>query len=212
MRSVEASGRTVEEAVERALRQLGVERSQVEVEVLDEPGRGWLGLIGQRPARVRVTYRPAKAEAAVAFVLGVCRRMGLDARCRVVEEDDAIRVELSGGGLASLIGRRGRTLDALQYLTNVAATRASGDRRPVVVDADGYRRQREERLRRLALRLAERARRTGREVALQPMSARERRIVHLALRDDPHVRTESVGEEPLRKVVIRPQGGSGDSE
>lgn len=207
MRSVEASGRTVEEAVERAVRELGVERARVEVEVLEEPSRGFLGVFGQRPARVRVTYRPSKAEAAVEFVMGVCRRLGLDARCEVREEDGALRVELTGPGLATLIGRRGRTLDALQYLADVSATRQSGDRRPLVVDADGYRRQQEERLRRLALRMAERARRTGRAVVLRPMPARERRIVHLALRDLPGVRTESVGEEPLRKVVIRPEAG-----
>lgn len=209
MRSVEATGRTVEEAVDAALRRLGAERQQVEIEVLEEPSRGLFGWFGQRLARVRVTYRAGKAETVERFVRGVCERMGLRADLRVEEDAEVIRVEISGQGLGVLIGRRGSTLDALQYLAHVAGTRWTGDPRPVVIDADGYRRRREEGLRRLALRLAQRVRRTGHPVALRPMSARERRIVHLALRDDPHVRTESVGEEPFRKVVIRPQRSAG---
>lgn len=205
MRSVESTGRTVEEAVREALRLLGAERSQVEVEVLEEPSRALWGLLGQRPARVRVSHRPGKLEAAVAFVRGVCERLGLAAEVQARDEDGAIRVQVSGSGLGLLIGRRGSTLEALQYLANVAATRASGERQPVVIDPGGYRERREEALRRLARRMAERARRTGRRVTLEPMTAPERRIVHLALQEVPGVRTESVGEEPFRKVVIIPQ-------
>lgn len=205
MRSVEATGRTVEEAVAEAVRQLGVDRSAVMIEVLEEPSRGLLGLIGQRPARVRATYQPTKAEAALQFVRGLCERLGLSVQVSVRDEADSVVVEIAGADLGALIGRRGQTLEAVQYLANVAAARVTGDRRTVIVDAGGYRRRRQEALERLARRMAERVRRTGRKVSLEPMTAQERRIVHLALRDTPGVRTESVGEEPFRKVVIFPQ-------
>ena len=202
MWSVVTTGRTVEEALEAALARLGAERHQVEVEVLEQPARGLWSWLNPRPARVRVSLKVGKADAVAIFLRGLCARIGVHAEVRVEEDSEAVRAELVGQGLGRLIGRRGTTLDALQYLTHVATTRLTGDPRPVVVDVDGYRREEEQR--RLARRLAQRVRRTGKPITLRPMSARERRIVHLALRDDPRVRTESVGEEPFRKVVIRP--------
>lgn len=206
MREVEKTGRTVEEAVEAALQELGVSREQVEVEVLDEGGRGFLGLLKGREARVRVRWRPSKAEFAAEFLRQVGDYMELPLKVVSRQEGDVINIDIDGESLGLLIGRRGQTLEALQYLTNVAAARAVGDHTPVVIDVHGYREKRGEALRRLARRAAEKAIRYGREVSLEPMPAPDRRIIHLALKDNPRVRTQSRGEEPYRKVVVAPVG------
>jgi spoIIIJ-associated protein len=146
----------------------------------------------------------AAGERAVKLLADISRAMGLTVNCEVKTDDEAIRIDVSGPEVGNLIGRRGQTLDALQYLVSLAAYRSdeSGERRRVIVDVEGYRRRREETLRRLAVQLADRARRSGRDVMLEPMSAQERRIIHLELQDSPYVTTRSIGEEPYRKVVI----------
>jgi spoIIIJ-associated protein len=146
----------------------------------------------------------AAGERAVKLLSDISRAMGLSVNCEVKTDDEAIRIDVSGPEVGNLIGRRGQTLDALQYLVSLAAYRSdeSGERRRVIVDVEGYRRRREETLRRLAVQLADRARRSGRDVMLEPMSAQERRIIHLELQDSPYVTTRSIGEEPYRKVVI----------
>ena len=210
---IEVRGRTVEEALDAAARQLGVDREALEARVVVEPSRGWLGLVGQRDAVVQARVRPTKARFAVAFLDELARRAGLAARVTVEETQDRIVARMEGGPeLGALIGRHGAALDALQYLLNVAAARVSDERRRVHLDVAGYRERRRQALERLALRMAERARRTRRPVALEPMPAAERRVVHLALQNHPEVRTESTGTEPHRRVVIvprRPARGSG---
>ena len=205
MRSLETTGRTVEEAVNAALEQLGIDRQQAEIEILEEPARGLFGLLGPRQARVRVTAKRSKAEFVKEFIQEVCQRMGLAVPTVEVQEgEQAVEVQISGPDVGLLIGRRGRTLQALQFLTNLAAGRASRERKRVVIDVEGYRRRRAQSLERIARHAAQRARRTGRRVALEPMSAAERRAVHLALQSFQGIRTESEGEEPFRRVVIMP--------
>lgn len=205
MREVEKAGRSVEEAVAAALAALGVDRDAVEVEVLSDEGvRGFLGLLRSREVRVRVFLKPSKGEFAAEFLRELGDIMELPLKVVAREEGDAIHVDMEGSDVALLIGRHGQTLDALQLLTNIAAGRGTEDRRQVVVDVEGYRRRRGEALERLALRLAAQAVRTRREVEMEPMSAQERRLVHLALQGDTRVSTESRGEEPERRVVILP--------
>lgn len=202
---IEVRARTVEEALAAAAERLGVARDDLEAEVVEEPSRGFLGLVGQRDAVVRARARLTKARFAALFLSEVARRAGLAVRVRVEEHAGFIAARVEGGpDLGVLIGRRGAALQALQYLVNVAAGRVSEERRRIVLDVGGYRERRREALERLALRMAERARRTRRQVILEPMSAAERRIIHLALQDHPDVRTESTGAEPNRRVVIVP--------
>ncbi|HEY8416061.1 MAG TPA: RNA-binding cell elongation regulator Jag/EloR, partial [Thermaerobacter sp.] len=161
--------------------------------------------VGHRDAIIRARPRLTKARFARLFLAEVARRAGLAVQVRVEEHPGFIAASVEGGpGLGILIGRRGAVLEALQYLVNVSATRISDERRRIIVDVGGYRERRREALERLALRMAERVRRTRRQVVLEPMSAAERRIVHLALQDHPDVRTESTGTEPNRRVVILP--------
>lgn len=202
---VETTGRSVDEAVELALAELGVGRDQVEVEILEEvENRGFLGIVRHREVRVRVRRKESRADLAAEFVRQVGDLLELPLKVTAAEDAEKIAVDVEGVDLGLLIGRRGQTLEALQYLTNAVVNRVSRERRPIVVDVQGYRRRRGEALERLARRMAERAVRTGREVVLEPMTPQDRRIVHLALQGHSRVATASEGEEPFRKVVITP--------
>lgn len=202
MQSVEKQGKTIDEAIMLALEDLGTTLEQVETEVLEEPSKGFLGILGGKPARVKVTLKPDPMSLLEEFIQGICERMGSSVNIEVLPGDDGVKVNLAGQSLGLLIGKHGQTLDSLQYLANVVYNRNAELRQRVIVDAGGYRERREETLLRLANRLADKAKRTGRRVMLEPMSAHERRIIHTALQDDSQIVTYSEGEEPYRKVVI----------
>lgn len=219
--SLEVIAPTVEQAIEQGAAELGIPASDLEVEVLDEGSRGVLG-VGARQARVRVSVRPAGAaaedddapalRAAREVTEELLRRMGLTAhvasRWGDPPESDQPRpvwVDIRGHDLSLLIGRRGETLRAFQYLTRLILTRSLGESPLVIVDVEGYRARREEQLRRLAKRMADQAVEAGRTMTLEPMPPNERRIIHLELRDHPRVYTESVGEGEQRKVTIVPR-------
>jgi spoIIIJ-associated protein len=213
--AVEASGKTVDDAIENGLVDLGLERHEVSVEVMT-PGRPGLFGIGGEPARVRLT--PASQEAAEGDEVGyaqdvlenLIRLMGIEAevttRAPETPGDGVGRtkavLDINGDDLGILIGRRGLTMASLQYLLNLAVNKRYRSTSPFQVDVEGYRRRREEWLRDLAFRMAERVRSTGRSITLEPMPPNERRIVHLTLAKDPTVATESVGEGERRKVAI----------
>lgn len=213
-RSVEASGNTIEEATEKALAQLGASREEVEIQILSQGGRRLLGL-GTQEARVRVTLRPPKPEEEVTLVAKeVLERllagMGIEAQVRLRPTDlsegpNPIVLDITGENLGILIGRRGETLLALQYITRLIVNRGLHQWAEIIVDVEGYKKRRESSLTQLALRMADRATLLGQAVSLEPMPAHERRIIHLALRDHEKVTTESVGEGDLRKVVIFPR-------
>lgn len=222
--SVEATGETVGEAKWSALRELerlfpGLDRDSVRFQVVTEGERGLLG-VGYAPARVVATAERPSVPATETVAgeregePGVARELleravvalGLDARVDVEEQDDEVVATVTGGDLGVLIGRHGQMIDALQYLANAIAHRAVGeDRRRIVVDAAGYRARRAATLESLARRSAEQASATGHRVALEPMSAVERRLVHEALKEDPEVTTSSEGVEPHRYVVVLPR-------
>jgi len=205
-RSLESSGKSIEEAVEAGLRELGISRDQVEVEVLEEPAKGLFGLLGSRPARVRLTVREGVADRARDLVERIARAMGVEPEVKVREEDEHLSVELEGKNLGVLIGRRGETLNALQYIVSLAVNKERGEeRKKVFLDVEGYRKKREETLQRLAVRLADKAKRRGRSVVLEPMSPQERRIIHTTLRGRDDIYTFSEGEEPFRKIIIAPR-------
>ena len=219
---IEATGETVGEAKWSALRELerqhpGLDKAAVRFQVVSEGERGLLG-VGYAPARVIATV-PAEVQAAraeprdetplAAEVRGLVERIvsaiGVNGRVDVDEEDEAITVSVTGGDLGMLIGRHGQTIDAVQYLLNaVVYHRPQEERKEVVVDAAGYRARRRATLESLAVRSAERAVRSGDSVPLDPMTAVERKVVHLRLKEFDGVETSSEGTEPNRYVVIHP--------
>jgi len=200
VKSVEKTGKTVDEAIQAALEELGVKREEAKIEVLDEGAKGFLGILGARPARVRVTVDnslDAKVNAAREFLAGLLERMNVNAEIETeIGEDQLVYIRMSGRRMGVVIGRRGQTLDAIQYLVNLVANKLPGPRARIVLDAEGYRAKRAETLRNLATRLAAKAKSERRKTVLEPMNALERRIVHLALADDTEVETRSEGEEP----------------
>lgn len=206
MRTVETSGRTVEEAVDAALRELGAARDRVEVEVLEEGTRGFLGILGFREARVRVRlqFNPEEQNRkAREFLEGLLSRMNMECGLETrFGEDEILHINMTGSDMGTLIGRRGQTLEALQYLVNVVANRGEAEYQRILLDAEGYRERRAEVLRRLARRKARRVQETGQRVVLEPMNPWERRVIHLALRDMEGIETHSEGEDPNRRVII----------
>jgi spoIIIJ-associated protein len=211
---VEATGETVGEAKWAALRELekllpGLDKSAVQFQVVSEGERGLLG-VGYSPARVvavidqdAVVETDESEEAARAreLVERIAIGIGVVGRVSVREDDEAIHVTCSGDELGLFIGKHGQTIDAIQYLANAIARRAGGDAKEVVVDAAGYRDRRRATLETIAVRSAQQALRDGR-VELEPMTAIERKIVHLRLKDFPGVETSSEGAEPNRYVVV----------
>jgi len=217
MDSLQLSAKTVDEAVEVALAELGLSRSEVQVEVLKKGRGGILGL-GAEEAVVRVTpLSEVSAEEGDAVQLArealemMLSLMRVPARVELRKEGEGeaatVVLDIRGDDLGILIGRRGETLMALQYLVNLVASRRLKLRAGVTVDVEGYRQRRYQALEGLAVRIAEKVRQSGHSLALEPMSPAERRIVHLALKDDPTVTTQSVGEGESRKVAIFPKGG-----
>ena len=219
MESLEVSAKTVEEAIERGLQQLGLTRDQVETVVLNKGRSGFLGM-GAEEAVVRLTpLVPARGESdlpstAKAALEEILSRMKLKAHVELrtdVQQEEGesgippIALEVDGEDLGILIGRRGETLAALQYILRLIVAHHEKARVPLTVDVEGYKQRRYGSLRELALRMAQQAVLTRQSRTLEPMPADERRIVHLALSVNPDVVTQSVGEGELRKVVIMPR-------
>lgn len=206
VKSVKQQGKTVDAAIEEALRKLGVGREQVEIKVVDEGNRGILGLIGSREAMVEVTVKETKIDRAIEFLKKVTHTMDLDVEVEVIKketDEEQITLNIIGQNLGILIGHRGSTLDSLQYLTSLVANRDGEENYVrIILDAEGYRERRKQTLFQLARRLAEKARTTGRKVVLEPMPPHERRIIHLALQEEKDIKTYSEGREPYRKVII----------
>jgi spoIIIJ-associated protein len=257
MESVEVSAKTVDEAIDIALEELGLKRNQVEIEILT-PGKPGLFGLGGEQARVRVTAhegvevrsRDGEEEEVADVAMPARDEMFSDTEIEVkdinseevdlaadylrtllelmeIHAEVSVRapetpadglgratavLDIDGEDLGLLIGRRGSSLAALQYLVNVMVTRRLGSRVLVTIDVEHYHRRREDSLRGLARRMADRVRQSRRPVTLEPMPASERRIIHLALSEDQAVMTASVGQGDERKVVIRPRGGGGGGE
>lgn len=268
MKSIEVSGKTVDEAIFNGLDQLGLGIDEVDIEIVEEGGRGLFG-IGSRQSVVRLTERnkeqieealeKAKAEAEAdkaardeerrqrprrarpertgsrrdrggrehgprndipvparnygeacepgaegEFLNGILKRMGMESEitCQFSEENNSKYINISGKGMGVLIGRRGETLNAIQYLCSLVGNKGGEDYHRVVIDAENYRGRREQALLKLAANKADDVRRSGRSITLEPMNPYDRRVLHSALQDNPNVTTHSVGDEPNRRVVI----------
>ena len=250
IKTLEKTGRTEDDAINAALAELGLDRDDVSVEILERAKSGFLG-IGASPAVVRVSYEaedePAPAEENVVvetvevevsapvvdepadyaavrqFLTGLLDRMGVKANIAISARDNGgINVELSGSGMGAIIGRRGETmesligtltetLDAIQHLTNYVVNRGSEKHLHISVDAENYRSKREESLTKLAEKMAEKAIKYKRSMALEPMNSYERHVIHTALQNYEGVTTSSTGVEPNRRVVVsyvKPEGGN----
>lgn len=181
----------------------------VTVEVLSEPSRGFLGILGGKEARVRVTRKRDRGEMAKEFVAGLLSRMGLEVAIEVRPRGDVLCLDIVGNDMGLLIGRHGDTLRALEFLTNLASSSGGGEIKRILVDISGYRKRRERELEEMARMMARRVVRTGKSVASQALDARDRRVIHLALQNDPDVVTHSEGEEPFRRVVVSLKEGKG---
>lgn len=208
MNAVETSAKTVDEAISEALNRLQTTRDEVEVEVLEEGTKGFLGIIGSKQAKVRVTRKPKvrlKQDVAKEFTEELLRRMQVDTEVSTSTEEEVVRVDVRGENLGLLIGRKGQTLNSLQYLIGLVVNREGGEWSRIVVDVEGYRDRREDILKAQAVRLAQKAKATSRRQAMEPMNAQERRIVHNSLQEIEGVETHSEGRDPFRRVIIVPK-------
>lgn len=228
MKWVEKTAKTIEEAVELALQELNITRDNVDIEILEQPSKGLFGLLGSRLAKVKVIVKEEKKEeisskkempidkkhdeddkkeekeVAYKFLREVLNAMDIKAEIKVKYTEAGLYINLIGPKMGMVIGRRGQTLDSLQYLVSLVVNKNKGkdDYVRVVLDTENYRKKREETLVRLANRLADRVAKTRRKVELEPMNPYERRIIHSTLQNHPDVFTYSEGEEPNRKVII----------
>jgi spoIIIJ-associated protein len=257
MTSYEFTGRSVKEAIAKACEELNVDEALLEVDVLEESTRGFLGIVGHRDARVRVRrrnilkevmeveeHRPPEAAAppdvpqeeeeppaepeveeeapprqlidaapfldeARTVLEGMLQRIPVEAEVSASVSDGAVYLDIKGDGSGLLIGKKGQTLDALQFLVNKIINKANppGAKVEVVVDTENYRIRKRENLRETAVKTSEKAKKTLKPVSLNPMPAAERRIIHLILADDKDVYTKSYGEGPMRRIIVYPRRG-----
>ena len=203
MEFIEISAKNVDDAITQATVQLGITSDQLEYEVLDKGSTGFLG-IGSKNAVIKARKKFSIDENVVEFLSSIFDAMKMEVEILVAvnEEEHIIEVELKGDDMGILIGKRGQTLDPLQYLTNLAINKHSDEYYKVKIDTEDYRKRRKETLENLAKNIAYKVKRTKRPVSLEPMNPFERRIIHSALQNDRYVTTHSEGDEPYRHVVV----------
>lgn len=203
MKSIEVEGKTVEEALEKALNELGLTRENANVEVLEHGSKGLFNVIGVKRAKIRVSSKYDYIAEASSFIDNILKSMEMDCKINIVEEDDTLKINLSGKKMGLIIGYRGETLDSIQYLVSLVVNKHHElPHKKVILDTENYRSKREETLKGVAIKTAARVKNTGKAFKLEPMNPYERRIIHSALQNDPYVTTHSEGEEPYRKVVV----------
>lgn len=203
MKFIESIGKNVDEAIENALEKLNVTKDKVIIDIIDEGSKGFLNIIGTKPAKVKVTVKRDYIEEARKFIRSILDSMGILAEIKIKEEDNIIKVNLTGPKMGLIIGYRGETLDALQYLISLVVNKGHDiPYKRVVLDTENYREKREATLKRVALKTANKVKKIKKPFKLEPMNPYERRIIHAALQDNEFVCTYSEGEEPFRRVVV----------
>uniref|UniRef100_UPI003FEEEE59 RNA-binding cell elongation regulator Jag/EloR n=1 Tax=Roseburia sp. TaxID=2049040 RepID=UPI003FEEEE59 len=203
MEFIEVSARTVDDAITEALIKLGTTSDRIEYEVVEKGSSGILG-IGRKDAVIKVRKKYSPEDDAREFLENVFKAMKLEVEIIIEkdEESNTLNIDLKGDDMGVLIGKRGQTLDSLQYLTNLAVNRRAENFVKVKIDTEDYRKRRRETLENLARNIAYKVKRTKRPVALEPMNPFERRVIHSTLQNDKFVTTHSEGEEPYRHVVV----------
>lgn len=203
MKSIEMMGKTVDEALNKALAQLNVSKDRVDIEIIDEGSKGLFNLIGAKPAKINVTVKRDYIEEARVFLTEVLENMSIKSEITIKEQGNIIHINLAGSNMGTIIGYRGETLDALQYLVSLVVNKNhETSYKRVVLDTENYRQKREETLKRVAEKTAYKVRRSGRAYKLEPMNPYERRIIHSALQGKEDIHTYSEGEEPYRRIVV----------
>lgn len=203
MKTLDITGKTFEEALDKALIELNVTKDKVEYEILEEGSKGFLNIIGTKPYKIRVKVKRDYIEEGKKFLRDVLDSMDIKAEIRIREEKDVIHIDLTGPKMGLIIGYRGETLDSLQYLVSLVINKGhETSYKRVVLDTENYRLKREETLKRVAQKTAYKVKKNSRPFKLEPMNPYERRIIHAALQNDTSISTTSEGEEPYRRVVI----------
>ncbi|WP_223702786.1 RNA-binding cell elongation regulator Jag/EloR [Sutcliffiella deserti] len=205
MKEITATGPSVEEAVQSALTQLKTSRDRAEITIVEEGKKGLFGLFGAKPSIVSVKLKYDPIEESTNFLKKVLKDMNIVAELTTKVEGRNISISIEGEKTALIIGKRGQTLNSLQYLTQIVANRYSNQYLSVVIDAEGYRQKRRETLEHLAERLAQKALKTKQDVHLEPMPSFERKVMHAIISRYSEVETYSVGKEPNRSLVITPK-------
>lgn len=217
MTEIEVEGKTVEEAIQQGLNKLGCSRNNVEIKILDEGTSGLFGLMGTKPARVKlITKDSVKTQKAIDFVLAqnkvqevistILKLMNVsyeEINTSLMASRILVDVKTKESNL--LIGKSGTTLEALENIVNLIISKNEKTRTKVVLDIEGYRRRQEDRLQSMAKKAAQYVKKTGKIWRFDPMPAHERRIIHMALKNEPNINTFSEGEGKLRKVIIKPK-------
>ena len=203
MEFIEVSAKTVEDALTDASVQLGITSDQLEYEIVEKGSSGFLG-IGSKNAVIRVKVKSSIEDEVKKFLTSVFNAMNMEVEIIINKNEDEkfLDVELKGDDMGVLIGKRGQTLDSLQYLTSLAINKHRDDYYKVKIDTEDYRKRRKDTLENLAKNIAYKVKRTKRPVSLEPMNPFERRVIHSALQNDKYVTTHSEGEEPYRHVVV----------
>lgn len=202
---VEFTAKTVDEALTEALIKFETTSENIEYEIIEKESTGLLGLFS-KPAKIRIKKKESPLEMAKSFLERIFTAMGLEVSLEIQfdEKENVIMVDLSGSEMGVLIGKRGQTLDSLQYLVSLVVNKSTDNYIKVKVDTEDYRNRRKDTMENLARNIAAKVKRTRRPAFLEPMNPYERRLIHSALQDDSMVDTHSEGEEPSRKVVVTP--------
>ncbi|MBW2339096.1 MAG: Jag N-terminal domain-containing protein [Deltaproteobacteria bacterium] len=205
MSSIEIEAKTTEEAIKKACEHFHLTEGALDIEVLESSSTGIFGLVGNRKAKIRVTV---KEDSAIAVAQETLRKiislMSIDTKISAVRKGDDIVLNIEGNNTGILIGHKGRTLEALEFIVNKAVNRATETKVRVIVDTENYRKRKEESLKGLALKMGEQAKRTKKTVTIDSVNPHDRRIIHLALKGDSQIQTKSDGEGLFKKVHIIP--------
>lgn len=202
---LEKSGKTIDDAVNEALKEMGLTKEEVDIIVIDEGSKGFLGMFGAKNAVVKVSRKFNPEKTARNFLQEVFLSMNILVKIDIKVKDKQMNIELSGDDMGILIGKRGQTLDSLQYLVNLVVNKGNAPYMSITLDIENYRQRRKDTLESLAYNLAKKVKQTGKSIVLEPMNPYERRIIHSSLQNDRFVTTYSEGEEPYRNVVIAPK-------
>ena len=202
MDKITKSGKTVDDALYEALKELHASRDEVEVTIIDEGAKGFLGMFGAKDAVIQVVKKFNPEKIAVTFLKEMFQAMKMNVSIETSLKEKQLAIELSGDEMGILIGKRGQTLDSIQYLVSLVVNKGNSPYVSILLDTENYRQRRKETLESLAYNLVKKVKQTKRNVVLEPMNPYERRIIHSTLQNDRYVTTYSEGEEPYRNVVI----------
>lgn len=203
MEFVEKTGKTVEEAINAALKDLNTTRESVDIEILEKETKGFLGILGSKPAKVKVTKKYNPVSVATVFLKEIFLAMGIVVEIETeFKNNKHLLINLLGQEMGILIGKRGQTLDSLQYLVNLVVNKGNTSYISITLDTENYRQRRKDTLEALAKNLAKKVKSTRKSVVLEPMNPYERRIIHSILQNDKFITTHSEGEDPYRYIII----------